>query len=140
MFTVQRYVTPLLFEIDALGTTMPHVRQCTDICRAGFMKAQEYYAFPTLEQLANATDEALRADGYGYRAKVTGQPAALFSTECVWRCFTFKTMTLHVEQLTAERCARSPPQFIVGSAAMLLAKEGGGGAWLGQLRETPYEV
>jgi len=39
---------------------------------------QEYFAFPTLEQLTAATDEALRRDGFGYRAKfVVGTVAAL---------------------------------------------------------------
>ncbi|PSC71264.1 N-glycosylase DNA lyase [Micractinium conductrix] len=40
----------------------------------------ELFAFPTLEQLAAASEEALRADGYGYRAKfITGSVAALLA-------------------------------------------------------------
>jgi N-glycosylase/DNA lyase len=32
------------------------------------------FAFPTIEQLAAASEEALRADGFGYRAKfITGE-------------------------------------------------------------------
>jgi 3-methyladenine DNA glycosylase/8-oxoguanine DNA glycosylase len=43
---------------------------------------QEYFAFPTLEQLARATDAALRQDGFGYRAKfVVGTVAALREKE-----------------------------------------------------------
>ncbi|KAK9839369.1 hypothetical protein WJX84_000149, partial [Apatococcus fuscideae] len=37
-----------------------------------------YHAFPTLEQLAEATEAQLRADGFGYRAKfIVGSVAAL---------------------------------------------------------------
>ncbi|GAB4821909.1 hypothetical protein N2152v2_008955 [Parachlorella kessleri] len=38
----------------------------------------QYFAFPTLDQLSEATEEALREDGFGYRAKfIVGSVAAL---------------------------------------------------------------
>ncbi|KAL4458510.1 hypothetical protein ABPG75_013375 [Micractinium tetrahymenae] len=64
----------------------------------GQQQPLELYAFPTLEQLAAATEEQLRAAGFGYRAK-----------------------------------------YITGSVAQLLAKPGGGAAWLQGLRSVPYE-
>lgn len=64
------------------------------LCRAygerlGEAGGAEYFAFPTLGQLAAASEADLRGLGFGYRAK-----------------------------------------FITGSVAMLLAKPGGGAAWL----------
>jgi hypothetical protein len=55
-----------------------------------------YYAFPTLQQLAAATEDELRALGFGYRAR-----------------------------------------FIVGAVEDLLARPGGGEAWLRGLRCLP---
>lgn len=36
-----------------------------------------FYAFPTLDQLAKATEEALRADGFGYRWDEQGESTRL---------------------------------------------------------------
>ena len=37
--------------------------------RVGVVDGKQYYAFPSFEQLASATEEELRAKGFGYRAK-----------------------------------------------------------------------
>jgi N-glycosylase/DNA lyase len=40
------------------------------------VQAPLFYAFPTLEQLAAATEEELRAAGFGYRAKFVVESVA----------------------------------------------------------------
>ena len=93
-----------------------------------------FYAFPTLEQLAAATEEALRAAGFGYRQV---RPSAGRARRAV--------------SMLAPCCApaAAPPdylcpnprraKYITGSVAALLEKPGGGAAWLAALREAPYE-
>lgn len=42
------------------------------------LQPEGFYSFPTLEQLSEVSEEALRADGYGYRAKyIVGAVKAL---------------------------------------------------------------
>ena len=67
----QRYGTPLALDApDAAGAA--------EAAGPGAKPALSLYAFPSLLQLEAATDEALRGEGYGYRAKfVVGTVAAL---------------------------------------------------------------
>ncbi|KAK9805430.1 hypothetical protein WJX73_005270 [Symbiochloris irregularis] len=80
----------------AYGTPLTPVASACDDSAAG-QEPATHFAFPTLEQLSKATEEELRAAGFGYRAK-----------------------------------------FITGSVAELMAKPGGGQAWLHSLRQVPY--
>ncbi|KAI7841954.1 hypothetical protein COHA_004481 [Chlorella ohadii] len=87
----RRYGTPLLpaAQEAGLATTAgaPGAAEAVDggaaAAGGGSGKQQpglELYAFPTLEQLAAATEEELRADGFGYRAKyITGSVAQLLA-------------------------------------------------------------
>ncbi|GIL92014.1 hypothetical protein Vretimale_18518 [Volvox reticuliferus] len=68
------------------------------VVTTGRASGLSFYAFPTLEQLSKATEEELRAAGFGYRAR-----------------------------------------FIVGATQALLAKPGGGRAWLLGLRQVGLE-
>ena len=45
------------------------VDQAAEGANVPMEEGKQFYAFPSLEQLAEASEEALRADGYGYRAK-----------------------------------------------------------------------
>lgn len=66
------------------------------------------HAFPTLEQLSAATEEELRADGYGYRAKyITGSVAQLLAKPeggAAW-LLGLRSVPYEGEQL----CATHPP-------------------------------
>ncbi|PRW59786.1 N-glycosylase DNA lyase OGG1 [Chlorella sorokiniana] len=87
----RRYGTPLLpaaqeAGLAGLAATADAAGAATDgsAAAAGSSGKQpprlELYAFPTLEQLAAATEEDLRADGFGYRAKyITGSLAQLLA-------------------------------------------------------------
>ncbi len=79
----RRYGTPLLpaAQEAGLATTAgaPGAAEAVDggaaAAGGGSGKQQpglELYAFPTLEQLAAATEEELRADGFGYRCGLAG--------------------------------------------------------------------
>ncbi|GLI60349.1 hypothetical protein VaNZ11_002470, partial [Volvox africanus] len=70
----------------------------TGVFKDGEASELSFYAFPTLQQLSKATEEDLRAAGFGYRAR-----------------------------------------FIVGATQALLAKPGGGRAWLLGLRQVGLE-
>lgn len=85
------------------GTEIPITMQTNAVTAAegagaGAGAGQSFYAFPTLEQLSKATDEGLRAAGFGYRAKYicaataflqqkdVEQPGWLLGLRCVSVC------------------------------------------------------
>ncbi|KAK9863991.1 hypothetical protein WJX84_001937 [Apatococcus fuscideae] len=89
-----RYGTPLHPTVPLLSpqpdTTSPSSELQADADLRSTGSGLSYYAFPTLEQLAQATEAELRADGFGYRAKfIVGSVAALRSKPeggAAWLC------------------------------------------------------
>lgn len=79
------YGTPLLAggvpaEAASLAAGVPQAAAEGGATSAAAADGMALYAFPTLEQLSAATEEALREDGFGYRAKyITGSVAQLLA-------------------------------------------------------------